>query len=155
MFTKVENSVKSLPKEEADNLRAKVSLALQSAELLKDNLTWKERTAIKNRCDDESITILPADRGRATVILYKVDYLEKCLEHINNRPYKYLKHDHTESIKRKARKKLQSLKDREIIDQCLYFKLKPTPKIHRTGTPIRPIVSYTGTPFHCITYPNT
>ena len=50
------------------------------------------------------------------------------------------------------------MKDNEPIDQKLYYKLKPTdspapqfyglPKIHKPETPIRPIVSYTGTPLY-------
>ena len=54
--------------------------------------------------------------------------------------------------------KLKDLKSKELIDQQLYNKLKPTdspaprfyglPKIHKTGTPLRPIVSYTGTPLY-------
>ena len=71
-----------------------------------------------------------------------------------------LKRDPTESIKRECLKKLKSLKNRNIIDQSLYYKLKPTdspaprfyglPKIHKQGIPIRPIVSYTGTPLYKI-----
>ena len=89
---------------------------------------------------DKDITILPADKGRATVILSKVDYIKKCKEHIESGPYETLKRDPTKSIKRECIKKLKSLKDRNIIDQSLYYKLKPTdspvprfyglPKIH-------------------------
>ena len=104
--------------------------------------------------------ILLADKGRATVILNKQDYFNKCNNHINNGPCEHLKKDLTESIKRECLKKLKSLKDRNIIDQSLYYKLKPLdspaprfyglPKIHKTGTPIRPIVSYTGIPLYNI-----
>ena len=109
---------------------------------------------------DKDIIILPADKGRATVILSKVDYIKKCKEHIESGPYETLKRDPTESIKRECLKKLKSLKDRNIKDQSLYYKLKPTdspaprfyglPKIHKQGIPIRPIVSYTGTPLYKI-----
>ena len=46
-----------------------------------------------------------------------------------------------------------------LIEQQEYFKLKPTgtqprfyglPNIHKDGTPMRPIVSYTGTPLYAI-----
>ena len=66
---------------------------------------------------DKDITILPADKGCATVILSKVDYIKKCKEHIESGPYETLKRDPTESIKRECLKKLKSLKDRNIIDQ--------------------------------------
>ena len=94
------------------------------------------------------------------MILSKVDYIKKCKEHIESGPYETLKRDPTESIKRECLKKLKSLKDWNIIDQSLYNKLKRTdspaprfyglPKIHKQGIPIRPIVSYTGTPLYKI-----
>ena len=68
---------------------------------------------IKNLRDDDAIIILPADKGRATVILNKEDYIRKCNDRIDNGPYQYLKKDLTESIKRETRQKLQRLLDRE------------------------------------------
>ena len=76
--------------------------------------------------DDDAIIILPADKGRATVILNKEDYIRKCNDHIGNGPYQCLKKDLTESIKREARQKLQHLLDRNIIYKELCWKLKPT-----------------------------
>ena len=158
IISKVEGSLKTLNKVEGDTIRAKVSLTLQKAKLPKDNLSKAERASLKNLRDDDTIIILPADKGRATVILNKEDYIRKCNDHIDNGPYQYLKKDLTESIKREARQKLQRLLDRNIIDKELYWKLKPTdspapkfyglPKIHKPEIPIRPIVSYTGTPLY-------
>ena len=89
-----------------------------------------------------SIVILPADKGRSTVILNREDYLEKCMDHINNDLYQLLK----------------KLKDNGFIDNKLYYYLKPTdshvptfygqPKIHKPGVTIRPIVSYSGSPLY-------
>ena len=55
-------------------------------------------------------------------------------------------------------KQLKVLKDNEFIDNKLYHYLKPTcspsprfygqPKIHEPGVPIRPIVSYSGSPLY-------
>ena len=55
-------------------------------------------------------------------------------------------------------KQLKVLKDNEFIDNKLYYYLKPTdspaprfygqPKIHKPGVPIRPIVSYSGSPLY-------
>ena len=52
---------------------------------------------------DKDLTILPADKGRATVMLGRPDYISKYYEHINNGPYKRLNNDPIESIKREAR----------------------------------------------------
>ena len=55
-------------------------------------------------------------------------------------------------------KQLKVLKDNEFTDNKLYYYLKPTdspaprfygqPKIHKPGVPIRPIVSYSGSPLY-------
>ena len=79
------------------------------------------------------------------------------MDHINNDPYKLLKKDPTNKIKAKALKQLKVLKDNEFINNKLYY-LKPTgspaprfygkPKIHKPEVPIRPIVSYSGSPLY-------
>ena len=71
-------------------------------------------------------------------------------------PYTKLQKDPTERIKREARSKLEILGDNGTIDQSLYFKLKLTdfqaprfyglPKIHKASIPVRPMVSYSGSP---------
>ena len=87
----IEDAVQDLEKEEADTIRAKVSLTLQNSKPPKDNLSKDERKALKELQSDTSIVILPADKGRSTVILNHEDYLEKCMDHINNGPYQLLK----------------------------------------------------------------
>ena len=69
---------------------------------------------------------MPADKGRSTVILNCEDYLEKCMDHINNGPYQLLKKDPTTKAKTKTLKKLKVLKDNEFIDYKLCYYLKPT-----------------------------
>ena len=154
----VESSIRNVDKPTVDNIRAKISLALQQTKLLQMNISRRERNALMTLKKDGSLTILPVGKGRATVILDHEKYLEKCYEHINNGPYKRLKKDPTESIKRTCLNKLKDLKSRELIDQKLYYKLRPTgspapkfyslSKIHKKGRPLRPTLSYTGTPLY-------
>ncbi|XP_057308994.1 uncharacterized protein LOC130647229 [Hydractinia symbiolongicarpus] len=154
IVAKVEEAIKDLPKEEADTVRAKVSLTLQKSKTPKDNLQKSERLSLKNLKKDKDIIILPADKGRTTVIMNTLDYINKCNEHINKGPYKLLKKDPTEVIKREA----NTSKRKEYIDDKQYYRLKPCdgppprfyglPKIHKQGNPIRPIVSCTGTPLY-------
>ena len=158
IIAKVESVLKGIDKPEADTIRAKVSLTLQNAKSPKDNLTKRERKAMKDLMNNDDIIILPADKGRATVVMKKEDYLTKCYDHIDNGPYNKLKKDPTESIKRECLKKLKVLKEESAIDQTLYNRLKPKdspppcfyglPKIHKPAIPIRPIVSYSGTPLY-------
>ena len=100
IITKVESSLSKFDKPEAATIRAKVSLALQQAKAPKDNLTQRERKALLNLKKDKDIVILPADKGRATVIMNKTDYYRKCDEHIENGPYELVKRDPTYTIKR-------------------------------------------------------
>ena len=104
---------------EAVNIRAKTSLVLQKASPPKDNLSKKQRQALHYLKEDKEITILPADKGRATVILNKEDYIKKCNDHLDSGPYIKLKKDPTERIKREARTKLAILRDNGTIDQSL------------------------------------
>ena len=65
----VEDTVKDLEKEEVDTIRGKVSRTLQNSKPSKDNLSKDERKALKELQSDTSILILPADKGRSTIIL--------------------------------------------------------------------------------------
>ena len=107
---------------------------------------------MKELQSDTSIVILPARKGRCTVILNREDYLETCMDH------QLFKKDPTTKIKTKALKQLKVLKGNLLIDNKLYCYIKSTespaprsygqPKIHKPGVPIRPIVSYSGSPLH-------
>ena len=113
---------------------------------------------MKELQSDTSVVILPADKGRSTVILNRQDYLEKCMDHISNGPYQFLKKDPTTKIKANTLKQLKTLKDNEFIDNKSYYYLKPTnssrprvyaqPKIQKPGVPIRHIVLYSDYPLY-------
>ena len=63
-----------------------VVLALEGI-TTKDNISEKQKQALHYLKEDKEITILPADNGRATVILNKEDYIKKCDEHRDSGPY--------------------------------------------------------------------
>ena len=124
----IEDVLKDLEKEEAGTIHAKISLTLQNSKPSKDNLSEDEHKVLKELQSDTSIVILPADKGRSIVILK--DYLEKCMDHINNGPYQLLKKDPTTKINAKRLKQVKVLKENEFIDNKLYYFLKPT-RLHR------------------------
>ena len=71
--------------------------------------------------------------------MVRINYLKKSITKINT----------------KTLKQLKLLKDNEFIDNKLYYHLKPTaprfhgqPKIKKLEVPIRPIVSYGGSPLY-------
>ena len=140
----------------ADTIRADLSSVIRRTQAPELNRTRNQIAALKSLQQNDNIIILPADKGRATVILNKEDYIRKCNEHLENRPYIKIKKDPTNSVVSQITKKLSVLRDNKLIDQQQYLKLKPTgsqpprfhglPKIHKDGIPVRPKVSYTGTP---------
>ena len=152
------STVDLLLSEEADTICGKVSLTLQNSKPSKDNLSKNEHKALKELQSDTSIVIFQADKGRSTVILNCEDYLEQCVDHINNDPYQLLKKDPTTKIKSKTLKQLKVLKNNEFVDNKFYYYLKPTdspaprfygqPKIQEPGIPIRPVVTYCGCPLN-------
>ena len=97
------------------------------------------------------IVILPAEKGRSTVILNREDCLENFMDHINNGQSYHI-------IKSKTLKQLKDLKNNKIIYNKLHFYLKATyslapsfydqPRMCKPGVPIRPIVSYSSLPLY-------
>ena len=90
---------------------------------------------------DKSINILPADKGRTTVVM-DTEQCKKQMENILEDANTY------EAIKKDPTEVLKPLPHEEKI--YIYNKLVPTanitpriygkPKKHKTGTPLRPIV---------------
>ncbi|XP_072043129.1 uncharacterized protein [Amphiura filiformis] len=151
-----ELACKKLTHPEAIQLRAKVTSALKSSKPPKSNLSKDERQAVKDLKKEDSIIILPADKGRATVILDKDEYNEK----VNNllgdtKTYEELSSDPTQKYKRKLVAILTRLNEEDKITFGKYKQLYPTaeniprlyctPKIHKPNAPLRPIVDYTST----------
>ena len=60
---------------------------LSKDNLPKDSMSKDESKAFKELPYNASIVILPAEKGRSTAILNHEDYLEKCMDYINNGLY--------------------------------------------------------------------
>ena len=84
---------------------------VQSASIPDNNLTKDEQQALKRLKNDNDIVILPADRGRVTVVLDKTDYFDKMDALVNDKQtYEELKRDPTPSLQRKLNSKMLTLK---------------------------------------------
>jgi len=78
-----------MEEEEAEDFRSDVLGSLRSARCPQANLTIQEQKAVSDLKCNPSVMILSADKGRATVVLDKVEYEEKVLryqmkKHTNN-----------------------------------------------------------------------
>ena len=140
-----------------DNIRSRIASTIQSASLPDSNLTKDERQALKRLKTDENIVILPADKGRVTVVMDKTDYYDKMDALVNDKQtYQVLKRDPTPALQRKLNSKLLDLKKTDAIDIQRYNRLRcrvpqppklyGLPKLHKPNIPMRPIVSFCGSP---------
>ncbi len=67
--------LESIPEETRENIRHQITTNLLHKQ--STDLTKQERNAIKDLKNDDDIIILPADKGRMTVIMNKSDYIDK------------------------------------------------------------------------------
>ena len=120
-------------------------------------MTKDEQKALKRLKNDNNIVILPADKGRVTVVMDKTDYFDKMDALVNDKQtYEELKRDPTPALQRKLNSKILTLKKTDAIDTQRYYRLRCSvpqppklyglPKLHKPGIPMRPIVSFCGSP---------
>ncbi|BHF79351.1 hypothetical protein SprV_0702247100 [Sparganum proliferum] len=120
-------------------------------------ITPAELKAIRELKNDEEIVIVPADKGRATVVLDKSEYVTKAQELLNdNQSYKVVDTDPMKTLVGKINKSLNRMRNQKAISEKDWRQMKPQdaalarfyglPKIHKPNVPLRPIVALKGTP---------
>ena len=88
--------------EQATHLSSECVNVLKRHKLPPSNITKEEREALQTLKKYSNVMILPADKGRATVILNTVDYKTKCQDLLNDKiTYKQPKKDPTNSYRTK------------------------------------------------------
>ncbi|BHF74079.1 hypothetical protein SprV_0401716300 [Sparganum proliferum] len=113
--------------------------------------------ALRALTADKSIVILPADKGRSTVILDKAEYLQKANALLEDRQaYVKCDGDPMKKLVTQINTTLTMLQNNGAMKRPERLATKPTdaamarfyelPKIHKDGAPLRPIVSLRGTP---------
>ena len=135
-------------------LRADINSLLRKGKAPKPNLTKQERIGLTQLKKDQDRVILTADKGVALVVMDKEDYISKAQELLSQLAYKEIPKDPTNKIKAQLITKLRRIKKDRNLDEGMYKAMYPTgcippkfyglPKIHKTGNPLRPIVSSRG-----------
>ena len=108
-------------------------------------------------CKDEEILVLPADKGKATVVMNKADYDHKMQQMLcDEDTYQPLKKDPTTSLENKMNARLLQLKKCGRLPPDVYSRLRSSagrvpmfyglPKVHKPDVPLRPIVSFMSSP---------
>ena len=99
-----EATAKQLDHNQARELRQNVSQALKNAKLPERNLNGRMLKAIKDLQRSDNIVILPADKGNATVVMDRTQYVEKMENMLKDQTYRKLKGDPTSKVENKIRK---------------------------------------------------
>ena len=170
IVSSTESGIGQLPDAEKDLIRASVTSAINNwCPPPRNNITNDEERALRDLAKDTSVTILPADKGRAVVVMNTNDYTDK----VNNllkddKTYHKItdkrRNPDTSSTEKSLNKLLLQIKDqpaphdsnKKQLDPKLYYKLHSTdatpaslyglPKIHKENVPLRPIMSAIGSP---------
>ena len=121
LITPIKDAALKIPKARADELRWKVRQALEKWKPLKPNISKTERQALKSLQDDNSIIILPGDKGNATMVMDRVEYSNKLADLIANGGYCKVKKDPTLKMERKLSQILG--KNKDLIPQSKYRRL--------------------------------
>ena len=101
--------------------------------------------------------VVPADKGRMTVIMNKSDYIDKANTLLKDtETYQPLDTDPSKTTVNRINMKLKQLKDKDKLEETNYKRIRPNdastakfhglPKIHKENIPPRPIVSLPGSP---------
>ena len=144
----------NLTEQEAQELKADVNSLLKRDQVLRANLTREEKKALTQLKKDQDRMVLTADKGVAMAVLDKGYYIQKAGNLLEQSVYKTIDRDPTNSITAKCIQILRRLKRETGMDEgtykamyasgCTPPKFYGLPKIHKTGTPLRPIVSSRG-----------
>ena len=139
----------------AEELRGETKLILKNIQPSKPNIAKEEAKAIQDLKRDKERIVLTADKGVSMVVMDKEDYIKKSEELIHQPTYKELSSDPTTKHKSRLISLLKTIKSEGGIDNITYRRLYPTgagspkcyglSKIHKSGVPLRPIISSRGT----------
>ena len=116
-----------------------------------------EKQALKDLQNDDHIVLLPADKGRVTVVMNKTEYINKAILHLQDtNGYLPWESDPTKTTTTRINKRLKILKDEKNLYKSTYNRVSSNdatitkfyglPKIHKPNMPLRLIVSLPGSP---------
>ena len=115
-----------MDEETASDLTNVVCGILRGAKLPRPNLDKDERAALRTLKYAEDITILPEDKGNATVVLDKDQYRKKLMDLLADPVHEKMVKDPTPAIERRILKEVQELEKKALIPQGLGMRLKPS-----------------------------
>jgi hypothetical protein len=142
--------------EAATHIRSQTIKDINSYRMLNPNMTKGEQQAIKELKADPGVTIFPADKGRATVLMPTTQYENEMAAIVSDTTtYRQLPGDPTQKHKKPLGSFiLHKVKNKGYITDKVYHGIRPTsdippriqaqPKVHKKGDLFRPIVAGQG-----------
>ena len=141
----------NLSDQDVQEVRAETNCLLRKAEPPKSNIIKEESKALKELRVDKERMVLTTDNGVAMVVMDRKEYMEKVEGLLAQLAYRTINADPTNKLKAKLILTLKRIKSETNMEEGMYRTMYPTgctapkfyglPKIHKTGTPLRPIVS--------------
>ena len=121
------------------------------------NVPPRELKALKDLARNENILVLPADKGKAMVVMNRTDYDAKMLMMLKDESsYCPLEKDPTSALERRMNSTLMKLKQSGHLPDRVYACLRSSagktpllyglPQVHKPDVPLRPIVSFVSSP---------
>ncbi|XP_068674499.1 uncharacterized protein [Montipora foliosa] len=184
VLTAVEQGISNLPRDAKDEVRGDICNIIKNAKAPKTyNLNQGERQAMKKLKGNDSILVLPADKGNATVVMNKLDYKEQISSMLQDTktylPVTDKRRNPVSSTTNLLQRKFGELKKSGNLTEKEYFKMKPSdlvpaafyglPKVHKvqltvkddhytlaspsTPIPLKPINSSIGSPTYHVSKP--
>ena len=132
-----------LPENEAEEVRQDCAVTLRRAKPPKPNISREESKSLRELKKNDHIVILKADKGGATVILNKEDYIAKmkshldssgCYKKLNKNPLNRIIKGVNEAIKKSSLD--EEIKKKLIVSDPLVPRIYGLPKIHKPGVPL-------------------
>jgi hypothetical protein len=151
----VEKAVRALPEEAAEEVRQETVRILKAFGNPKDNLLVADMRAVRTLWTNADLTILPAVKGKAAVVLNTSDYNRKTAARLGAPTYRMLPKDPTDAVERRT---TLLLKTPSLPMEVTELRPQSSGPLDCTGSRrytrkvprMRLIVSTIGTPTFCL-----
>ncbi|XP_064470150.1 uncharacterized protein LOC135384898 [Ornithodoros turicata] len=147
IVAEIEDKLRHIKDSTGVNLaRSRIATTLNHVKGLPSNLSKQEQSALRDLRSDKSVIVLPADKGKGTVVLDREHYDAKMKEILDDAThFVALPRDPTPKSEHSLVDHLRNLKKKDHIDDATYRRLFSSdgatpklygfPKIHKPGCP--------------------
>jgi hypothetical protein len=114
--------------------KTKYELKRLQTQRIENNLSHRERHALRSLKNNHNTIIKPADKGRAVVILKREDYISTVEKHLMTKHYKKLQYNPMDMLHQRVQLKCLELRNTGQIESKTYAFLKQKREELRTPT---------------------